>query len=70
MGNIGMELTTLESERKMSALALKGHQRKLADQLRGEMGRDIRKHTEPSFIDRVWRSIDKFLSLFTNGKRV
>ena len=37
------EMTSLDSERKMSELALKAHQNSLAAQLRGSMGRDINR---------------------------
>lgn len=64
MSEIDRELTTLESERKMSALALKAHQKQMADKLRGEMGKDINKNVSMSFWKRVVRGFDNFLKNF------
>ena len=61
MGEIDRELTTLESERKMAELALKGHQRRLAEQLRGEMGDDINKIVKKKMT--FWDRVDKFLRM-------
>ena len=35
------ELTTLQSERRMDELAMKGHQKKLSEMLNGNMGTDM-----------------------------
>ena len=58
---IEKELTTLESERNMSKMALKGHQNRLAEQLRGEMGADINRivKRKKSF----WDKLDNFLRM-------
>lgn len=57
------EITTLESEKKMSELALKAHQRSLAAQLKGSMGKDIKrmvkKEKKETFLDKI----DKFLKM-------
>ena len=59
---IQRETTTLESEKKMSELALKAHQRALAEQLRGSMGEDINK-TVKKRKQTFWDKIDKFLRM-------
>lgn len=43
MDNYSRELVTLESERRMDELALRGVQHSIAEQLNGEMGRDMRE---------------------------
>ena len=58
---IQRETTTLESEKKMSELALKAHQRALAAQLRGSMGEDINKTVRKK--KTFWDKIDKFLKM-------
>ena len=64
MSNVALdrEITTLESEKKMSELALKAHQNSLAEQLRGSMGRDINKTVnKEKKKETFWDKIDKFL---------
>lgn len=63
MSNIALEreATTLESEKKMSELALKAHQRSLAAQLKGSMGADINKTVKKKVT--FWDKIDKFLRM-------
>ena len=39
---VNMELQTLESERKMSQMALKGYQWSIAQDLKGSMGKDMK----------------------------
>ena len=56
------EATTLESEKKMSELALKAHQRALAAQLRGSMGEDINKTVKKKKMT-FWDKVDKFLKM-------
>ena len=61
------ELQTLESERRMSQMALKGHQFALAEQLRGSMGQDMKdvlegkKQVKFSFWRRVKNGFKKLL---------
>lgn len=55
------EITTLDSEKKMSELALKAHQNALAAQLRGSMGEDINKTVKKK--KSFWDKIDKFLRM-------
>ena len=55
------EATTLESEKKMSELALKAHQRSLAAQLKGSMGQDINRTVNRK--ETFWDKIDKFLRM-------
>jgi hypothetical protein len=55
------EMTSLDSERKMSELALKAHQNSLAAQLRGSMGRDINRTVKKK--ETIWNKIDKFLRM-------
>jgi hypothetical protein len=57
------EATTLESEKKMSELALKAHQRALAAQLRGSMGEDINKTVKEKKKLTFWDKVDKFLKM-------
>jgi hypothetical protein len=59
---IQREATTLESEKKMSELALKAHQRALAEQLRGSMGEDINKTVKKNKLA-FWDKVDKFLKM-------
>ena len=63
MSNVALdrEITTLESEKKMSELALKAHQNALAAQLRGSMGADINKTVKKK--KTFWDKIDKFLRM-------
>lgn len=65
MSNIALnrEITTLESEKRMSELALKAHQNKLAEQLKGSMGKDINKTVKKSFMDKVKAAFDNFLNM-------
>lgn len=65
MSNITLnrEITTLESEKRMSELALKAHQNKLAEQLRGSMGKDINKTVSKSFMNKIRTGIDNFLKM-------
>ncbi len=66
---INKELSTLESERKMSEIALKGHQNELARKLRGSMGEDIMKTIEPKkkdkngFFHKVRNGFDNLLRM-------
>jgi hypothetical protein len=59
---IQREATTLESEKKMSKLALKAHQRALAEQLRGSMGEDINKTVKKNKLT-FWDKVDNFLKM-------
>ena len=64
------ELTTYKSEKKMDALALKGHQWNIAEQLKGSMGKDMndvlsgKKIVELTFWTKLKFKINNFLSLF------
>jgi hypothetical protein len=55
------EMTSLDSERKMSELALKAHQNALAAQLKGSMGKDINRTVKKK--ETIWNKIDKFLRM-------
>ena len=65
MSNVALEreATTLESEKKMSELALKAHQRALAAQLRGSMGEDINKTVKEKKKLTFWDKVDKILKM-------
>ena len=61
------ELQTLESEKKMSQMALEGHQWEISQQLKGSMGKDMkdvlegRKQVKFSLWKRIKNGFDKFL---------
>ena len=61
------EIQSLDSERRMDELALKGHQWTIAEQLKGSLGEDMRavlngeKQVKFSFWRRIKNSFDKFL---------
>ena len=55
------EMTSLDSERKMSELTLKAHQNALAAQLKGSMGKDINRTVKKK--ETIWNKIDKFLRM-------
>ena len=62
-----MEMQTLESERNMDKLALKGHQWTIAQQLNGSLGKDMkdvlegRKQVKLSLWKRIRHKIDTML---------
>lgn len=64
------EVTTYESEKRMDALALKGLQWNIAEQLKGTMGQDMndvlsgKKKVKLTFWRKLKYRIDNFLSLF------
>lgn len=64
---ITRELTSLEGEKRMDKLALKGHQSSIAEQLNGAMGKDMtevlngKKKVKFSLWRRIKNSFDKFL---------
>ena len=64
------ELTTLESEKRMDALALKGIQYNIAEQLNGVMGKDMndvlsgKKEVKLTFWTKLKYKIDNFLNFF------
>lgn len=64
---LSREITTLESEKRMDELALKGHQYSIAEQLNGAMGKDItevlsgNKKVKFSLWRRIKNSFDKLL---------
>ena len=61
------EIQTLESERRMDKLALKGHQWTIAQQLNSSMGQDMKdvldgkKQVKFSLWKRIKNSFDKWL---------
>ena len=69
---LNREVTSLNSEKKMSALAIKGYQNSISEQLRGSMGQDMndvlsgKKKVKLSFWQRVNYNIKVFLSHFNN----
>lgn len=72
MSQIEKELATLEGERKIAKMALKGHQAMMADKLNGAMGRDImqafeRKKPKEKFWDKVKYKFDRLLYIFRYG---
>ena len=70
MNEYDREVMTYESEKRMDALALKGHQNAIAEQLNGAMGKDMndvlygRKRVDFTFLEKVRHFINNFLSLF------
>ena len=70
MDEISREITTMNSEKRMDKLALKGHQWNIAEQLNGIMGKDMNdvlsgnKKVEFTFWRKVKNYINKFLSFF------
>ena len=70
MSEIDREITTYKSERRMDALAMKGHQWNIAEQLKGSMGKDMdevlsgKKKVEFTFLTKLKIQINKFLQLF------
>ena len=64
---LNREITSLESEKRMDELALKGHQYNIAEQLNGAMGKDMtevlsgNKKVKFSFWRRITNSFDKLL---------
>ena len=64
---ISREIQTLESEKRMDKLALKGHQWTIAQQLNGSMGQDMKdvldgkKQVKFSLWRRIKNSFDKLL---------
>ena len=63
MSNLAVqrEITTLESEKKMSELALKAHQNSLAAQLRVSMGADINRTVKKK--KTFWDKVDNLLKM-------
>ena len=70
MNEYDREVTTLESEKRMDALALKGLQHNIAEQLKGSMGKDMndvltgKKKVKLTFWAKLKYSIDNFLKMF------
>ena len=70
MNEYEREVTTYNSEKKMDALELKGHQWNIAEQLKGSMGKDMndvlsgKKKVKLTFWTKLRYSFDNFLSLF------
>ena len=70
MDEISREITTMNSEKKMDTLALKGLQWNIAEQLKGTMGQDMnevltgKKKVELTFWAKLRYKINNFLSLF------
>ena len=66
-----MELTSLESERKMSEVAIKAHQTSLSEALNGSMGQDMmdvlsgKKVVKLSFFQKLNYKINNFLNMFS-----
>jgi hypothetical protein len=64
------ELITYESEKRMDALALKGVQSNIAEQLKGSMGKDMtdvlsgKKKVQLTFWTKIKYNFDKFLNWF------
>jgi hypothetical protein len=64
---LNREITSLESEKRMDELALKGYQHSIAEQLNGAMGKDMtdvlsgNKKVKFSFWRRIKNGFDKLL---------
>lgn len=71
MDKYNMELVTYESEKRMDKLALKGLQWKIAEDLRGSIGKDMndvlsgKKKVELTFLTKLKYSFDNFLKMFS-----
>lgn len=67
---ISREKTTLNSERRMSDMALKGHQAMLSNMLNGSMGQDMdevlsgKRKVKLSFWEKLRYKLDAFLKHF------
>lgn len=65
-----MEITSLESEKRMGEVALRGQQTQLSRMLNGAMGKDMndvlsgKKQVKLSFKQKIKYKIDNFLKLF------
>ena len=70
MSQLDREMTSLESERRMSEMAVKGYQNELAGKLNGSMGDDIRdvlsgkKTVKLTRWQKLRYKIDNFLNIF------
>ena len=65
---LNREMSLLESERKMSEMALKGHQAEMARKLNGALGKDMldafeKKNRKPTLWRRLVNKFDRFLVL-------
>jgi hypothetical protein len=68
MNSLSREITTLNSEKKLSEMAIKGQQNELAIKLRGSMGKEIRmtleQHNEKvGFWKKIKNGFDNFLRI-------
>ena len=70
MNEYDREVITYNSEKKMDALALKSHQLKLSQQLKGSLGKDMndilsgKKKVEFTFWVKLKHSFNNFLKMF------
>ena len=70
MNEYDREVTTYNSEKRMDALALKGLQWNIAEQLNGSMGKDMndvltgKKKVELTFWMKLKYKINNFLKIF------
>ena len=70
MSQLDREITSLNSERRMSELAIKGYQNDLAKRLNGSMGDDMKDVLSGKKVVKltIWQKlrykIDNFLNIF------
>jgi hypothetical protein len=70
MNEYDREVITYNSEKKMDALALKGHQWSLSEQLNGSLGKDMndvlsgKKKVEFTFWSKLKFKLNNFLKMF------
>ena len=70
MSEIGRELTSLKSEKRMSEMAIKGYQNELANKLNGSMGNDMmdvlsgKKYVKLTKWQKFRYKFDNFLKIF------
>ena len=67
---LNREITTFESEKKMSSLAIRGYQNTISEQLRGSMGKDMndvlsgKKKIKLTLWQKISFKIKRFLKMF------
>lgn len=75
MDEISREIKTLESERRMDKLALKGHQWSIAQRLNGSMGQDMKdvlegkKKVKLTLFERIKHKIENLLWNLSSGQQ-
>ena len=70
MNELNREMTSLNSERRMSQMAIRGYQSQIADKLNGSMGNDMmdvlsgKKHVKLTKWQKLRYKIDNLLRIF------